>query len=446
MLKIFTENIKKEKLFDSSSRILLAVSGGIDSIVMCRLFFEAGFNFGISHCNFQLRGKESDTDEHFVEKLAEKYGVPFHSVSFETNDFAVKNKLSVQTAARTLRYEWFEKIRKNYKYDFICTAHHRDDSVETFLINVIRGTGISGMHGIMPKQEKIIRPLLFAGKQEIIGFAKTQKLKYREDSSNASDKYLRNKIRNKIIPQLKELNPSIDVAIANNIAHLQEVEVIFKKEIEKKRKQLLFTDQGSVTVSIKKLRKLNPLNIYLFEFLRPFDFNSFQVKEIIDSLDRESGKQFHSESHRLLKDRKDLIITKNNKQETKIPANEIQIKKNQKKISFTGKYLHLKTLPRKKDYKISRELNLACLDFDKLKFPLTIRKWQKGDTFQPIGMTGKKKLSDFFIDSKLSMVEKEKISVLISGKDIAWVIGYRIDDRFKITDKTSQIYLAELVL
>lgn len=446
MLKAFTENIKQQKLADPSSKTLLAVSGGIDSIVMARLFHDAGLYFGIAHCNFQLRGTESNEDEHFVEMLAEKYKAPFHSVSFETLDFAKKNKLSVQAAARALRYEWFEKIRKEYQYDYISTAHHKDDSIETFLINLIRGTGIAGLHGILPKQNKIIRPLLFTNKKEISNFAKKQKLKFREDSSNASDKYIRNKIRNKIIPNLKELNPSIDDAIANSISHLQEVEIIFKKEIEKKRKNLLFIKKDSVMIPIKKLKKLNPPAIYLFEFLKPFNFNSTIVKEIISVLDSESGRQFYSETHRLVKDRELLIITESGKKAViKKRSALIEIRKNLKSVSLGEKQLKFKTVPKTATYKILPQPNIANLDFDKLKFPLTIRKWQKGDCFQPIGMKGKKKLSDFFIDSRISIVEKENVHVLLSGKDIAWIIGYRIDDRFKLTDKTSKIYFAELV-
>jgi tRNA(Ile)-lysidine synthase len=445
MLQAFIENIKKQKLVDPSSKILLTVSGGIDSVVLAALFHEAALNFGIAHCNFQLRGKESEQDEDFVEKLAEKYNVPFHSVAFETDDFAKENKLSIQVAARTLRYQWFEKIRKQFKYDFIATAHHKDDSIETFLINIIRGTGIAGMHGILPKQNNIIRPLLFANKKEITAFAKELKLKFREDSSNASDKYLRNKIRNKIIPSLKELNPSIDETIANSIQHLSEVEIIFRKEIEKKRKELVSVNRESISISIKKIKKLNPASIYLFEFLKPFNFNSSSVIEILNSLDAESGKQFFSESHRLIKDRETLIITEIKKRSvTEEKLKQIKVKKDQKKISLNGASLHFQTFPKTRNYKILVQPETASLDFEKLQFPLLIRKWQKGDSFQPIGMKGKKKLSDFFIDSKLSLIEKENVNVLISGNEIAWVIGYRISEHFKITNNTSKIYFAEL--
>lgn len=444
MLSSFLEYIKKQKLIDPSSKILLAFSGGIDSVVMSKLFYDAGIAFGIAHCNFQLRGEESEEDENFAEVLAGKYNVPFHSVTFETTEYAKNNKLSIQVAARTLRYEWFEKIRKQFKYDYISTAHHKDDSVETFFINLIRGTGIAGMHGILPKQNNIIRPLLFADKENIRQFAKEKKLKFREDSSNASDKYLRNKLRNKIIPALKELNPSLENTITTTINNLHEVEIVFRKEIERKRKKLLVENKDSVIISIEKIKDLKPIAVYLFEFLKPYNFNSSEVKDIIHSLESQSGKQFFSETHRLVKDREDLIITKKKTIVKENSESEVQLKKDDKTISFAAHSLNLKTLKKTSANIISTKTTAASLDLNKLKFPLSIRKWQKGDWFQPIGMKGKKKLSDFFIDSKISIIEKENVYVMLSGKEIAWVIGYRIDDRFKITGKTSTIYFAEL--
>ena len=259
MLNSFTTYIKKEKLFSKTNTILLTVSGGIDSIVMCELFHQAGLKFGIAHCNFQLRGEESDTDELFVEELAEKYDVQFHSVSFNTAAYAKKNKLSIQLAARKLRYDWFEEIRSQFDYNYIATAHHQDDSIETFFINLIRGTGIAGLHGILPKQNSIIRPLLFTNKKEIELFAKKNKLKFREDSSNASDKYVRNKIRHQLIPLLKELNPNIHQTIADDIQRLSETEKVYKKEITNKRSKIITEDRNGIRISIKALKKLNPI-------------------------------------------------------------------------------------------------------------------------------------------------------------------------------------------
>lgn len=443
MLQPFRSYIQQQKLFSAKEKILLTVSGGMDSVVMCELFHFAGLKFGIAHCNFQLRGKESDGDEAFVKALAKKYKVEFHSVKFNTSAFAKKNKLSTQIAARELRYKWFEEIKNGFNYKYIATAHHQDDSIETFFINIIRGTGISGLHGILPKQGNIIRPLLFTNKNEITAYVKKHKLNYREDSSNASDKYVRNKIRHQVIPLLKELNPSLENTITNNIQHLRDVESIYKKEIENKRSEIV----KDSTISIPLLKKLDPITTYLFEFLKPFNFNTATVEEIVSALDARSGKQFFSETHRLIKDREFLIVEVISKKSNVIST---KVKKNQKNI-----VIDKHTLTFSKSAKILnfdpdsyRGLTLnstAQFDLDKLKFPLEIRKWQNGDSFYPLGMKGKKKLSDFFIDKKLSIHQKENTWLLTSNGDIVWVIGQRIDDRFKVTNTTKNIYLVKLI-
>ena len=440
MLKAFSQFTKKEQLIDSPGTILLAVSGGIDSIVMCELFRQSSIPFAIAHCNFQLRAAESDEDEAFVEALAEKYKVAFHTVSFETKTFAKKNNLSIQMAARDLRYEWFEQVRKQFHYTAIATAHHGDDSLETFFINIMRGTGISGMHGILPKQGKVIRPMLFTDKENIKAFAKKHKLGFREDSSNTSDKYLRNNIRNTIIPALKKLNPAIEKSIAKDMENLRNAELIYKEAIGRKRKKLVQKTKEGFSISIEKLRKLQPAKTYLYEFLKPFNFNSASIDEIIHSPDNASGKQFFSDTHRLVKDRDLLLIQE--KKETEEEGISIPMATKTTALN-TGK-LKFKTLANNKAFKLKTASNTASLDLDTLDFPLQIRKWQKGDTFRPIGMKGKKKLSDYFIDKKLSLIDKENVRVITSGDRIVWVIGHRIDDRFKITAKTKKIYFVEL--
>ena len=450
MLNLFNSYTSKEKLFSKTDKILLTVSGGIDSVVMCELFHKAGLKFGIAHCNFQLRGDESDGDENFVEELAEKYKVKFHSVSFDTSAFAKKNKLSIQVAARQLRYQWFEEIREQFDYKYLATAHHQNDSIETFFINLIRGTGIAGLHGILPKQNNIIRPLLFVTKEQIELFAKKNKLKHREDSSNASDKYVRNKIRHQLIPLLKELNPNIHQTIAEDIQRLSDTEKVYKKEIENKRSKIVKKNKNTIRISIKEIQKLKPRVAYLFEFLRPMGFNSATIAEIIISLDGISGKQFFSSTHRLIKDRDFLIIEPNETlnikkiSEKKKEANYF-IKKSQKNLIAEKLKLNFKSIAKTINYKLKTTNESASIDFDKLQFPLEIRKWEKGDTFYPLGMKGKKKLSDFFIDKKISIPEKENTLLLISKGKIVWVIGLRMDDRFKITDKTKKIYFVERV-
>ncbi|MCW3070909.1 MAG: hypothetical protein JWO44_799 [Bacteroidetes bacterium] len=440
MLQAFVNNLKKEQLIAPGDTVLLAISGGIDSVVMCGLFQKAGLRFAIAHCNFRLREQESDDDEAFVKKLAAACKVPFYSKRFKTAAFAKKHKLSIQEAARDLRYEWFEQLREQSGYASVATAHHADDSVETFLINLIRGTGIAGLHGILPKQGKIIRPMLFCSKKEITAFAKKNKLKFREDSSNDSDKYLRNRIRHSILPALKKLNPSVDTTILKNIQHLAGVEQIFLKEIYEIKKELLRVEVATVYISIKRLKQLHPLRIYLFELLKTYGFNATSVEDIIHSFDTISGKQFMSPTHRLVRDRKNLVIQA--KKDLKADKKNIRIKKGQAFVELDEFKISFSQLPA--GTKFSRSELSASLDLDTLSFPLTIRKWKKGDTFQPIGMKGKKKLSDFFIDRKLSIAQKEDTWLLVSGKEIAWVIGQRIDDRFKITAKTKKIYFAEL--
>jgi tRNA(Ile)-lysidine synthase len=439
MLKAFTASIEKKKLFAKTDRILLTVSGGVDSVMMCSLFQQAGYQFAIAHCNFQLRGEESDEDESFVEQLAEKYGVKFHSASFDTSAFAKKNKLSIQAAARQLRYDWFEEIRKQFGYAYIATAHHSDDSVETFLINLVRGTGISGLHGILPKQGKIIRPILAFSKEEITASAKKQKLAFREDSSNASDKYLRNKIRQKLIPLLKEMNPSIQQTILEEMQRLQEVEKIYREAIDKKKQQIVKKDGNNYRISIEELKTSEAGAVYLFEFLYPFGFKPAAITEIIHSLDGLPGKQFLSDTHRLIRDRRHLILTPKNTN----TGSSYYIKKDQKELQLENCSFKFRLIAAGKT--LNKKNSIANLDLDKLEFPLELRKWKKGDSFQPFGMKGKKKLSDFFTDNKLSLDRKENTWLLCSGGKIAWVAGMRIDERFRVNPGTKKIFAAELV-
>ena len=432
MLNEFIKYCKKEKLFSEDDKILLAVSGGIDSVVMAELFFLAEYDFGIAHCNFKLRGKDSDKDEKFVKNLATKFKVPFFIKRFDTYKYSDENKISIQMAARELRYYWFTELLEKEDYKYTATAHHRDDSIETFFINLIRGTGISGLHGILPKQGNLIRPLLFAGRDEIEVFKKENKIKFREDKSNLSDKYLRNKIRHKLIPVIKEIEPEIEKVMQKNISRFSETENIYFKEIEKREKKIVKKETGKIIISIDELRKLKSLKTYLYEFLLPFNFTFSDVENITISLEGISGKQFYSPTHRLLKDRNNLIIAP-------LSENEIQeffIEKTDKGILSP---LRLK-IKIEKNIELSSDKNIACLDYSKLEFPLILRKWKRGDVFVPFGMTGKKKLSDFFIDQKLSIIQKEQIWLLCSGENIVWIVGHRIDNRYRITKNTKQVF------
>lgn len=438
MLNSFKTYIKKENLFSAKEKILLTVSGGVDSVLMVELFHLSGFDFGIAHCNFQLRGDDSKKDEAFVKSIAKKYNVAFHSIKFDTLSYSKTNKLSTQIAARELRYDWFGKLKNQFDYIYIATAHHQNDAMETVLINITRGTGISGLHGILPKKGAIIRPLLFTTKSEIEDYAKKHKIKFREDKSNASHKYVRNKIRLQVIPVLKELNPSIEKTIENNIKHFRDVETIFNNEVEKQRSKIVKPLNSGWQISIDLLNKLNPISIYLFEFLKQYNFNSSTTEDIMLSLNKVSGKEFFSDTHRLVKDRAFLFIEKI----ATTNQTKHEIKKYQSLFDIDG--LQLK-FTKQNGSIIDTNKSAATLDFDKLEFPLEIRRWKDGDTFHPLGMNSKKKLSDFFIDKKLSLIQKENTWILTSQNKIVWVIGQRIDNRFKVTDKTKNTLLINLV-
>lgn len=437
MLNRFKKFIAEKNLFLSENRILLAVSGGIDSVVMCELFHLSNFKFAIAHCNFQMRGKDSDSDEKFVKELAEKYKVKCFSKKFNTKKYAAEKKISVQMAARELRYEWFEKIRNENRLDYISIATQKNDEIETALLNFTRGTGISGLHGIFPKRGNIIRPLLFATRKEILEFAAEKKLRWREDKSNLSEHYLRNKIRHKIIPVLKEINPNLEQSFSETIEKIREAEEVFHQQIEDKKKEIFKNEH---CIEIHKLLQLSPLKTYLFEFLKPYNFNETVVEKIISSLKKQSGKKFFSETHFIIKDRKYLLINADRVSNTVNIGEEI-IYENTKRINSP---LRLKfQIADKKDFKLIKDEKFAFLDYEKLKFPLVLRQWKSGDWFIPFGMKGKKKISDFLIDEKISLAEKEKIFVLVSFGKIIWVAGKRIDENFKVTEKTKKIFIAE---
>ncbi len=441
MLRPFKLYIAQQKLFSRKDKILLAVSGGIDSIVMCELFYQAKLNFGIAHCNFCLRGDESEGDELFVKELAAKYNVPFHYVKFNTNETAHQEGISIQMAARQLRYDWFEALLKEHQYLYIATAHHQNDQTETFFINLLRGTGIAGLHGILPKQHNIIRPLLFAGRDEIVNYATANKLTYREDSSNASNKYQRNLLRNQIMPLFREMKPDFDSTMSENIVRIAEAEIIFNEMIDQKRKMAVKEENDVTLISIAVLKEFNAVGTYLHHFLLPFNFNSDIIPDIVKSLDDIPGKLFYSPTHRLVRDREYLIISKITEAETDCPL--VYIKENTAQICLPL-VMNFNTISDARVFKIIADNKVAYLDYDQLKFPLIIRKWTVGDHFYPFGMENKKKLSDFFINQKLSLNQKENTWLLCSGNDIVWIIGIRIDNRFRITTKTKTIYKIEL--
>ncbi len=436
-MQLFQQYITQKHLLQKNDRVLLAISGGVDSVVLFHLLHTSNFEVGLAHCNFKLRGEESDKDEEFLQKLGAQHDFPVFTIQFDTEQYAIENKCSIQMAARELRYKWLEEIRSEKDFTFIATAHHQNDIAETVLYNLTKGTGIAGLHGILPKNGKLIRPLLFASKTEIETYAQTHNLQYRTDASNQSTKYARNKIRHLVMPVLKELNSKLEETFYENVQRFAEVEQIYREGIEAYRKKLLEHKKHDTLISIAKLRKIPAIRTVLYELLKGYGFNASQVRQLIQAFDAEAGKVFYSESHQIIKDRKHFILSEKNSRSSGFAL--IQAEQTQVEMSELMLQINRHTA---ENFEIPKDASIACLDADKLQFPLVLRKWKDGDYFYPLGMKRKKKkLSRFFIDLKLSRTEKERIWVLTnSQKHLLWVVGYRLDERFKITHKTQDIY------
>ena len=431
----FLHYIHEHKLFDTKSKILLAISGGIDSVCLADLLIRSGYNVEFAHCNFKLREEESDQDEIFVSDLANKYKIPFHHISFDTNHYALSNKLSIQMAARELRYEWFEKVRREISADYIAIAHNQNDNIETFFINLINGTGLKGLRAIQNKNNFIVRPLMFASRNQIEEYVKLRSLNFREDSSNKSKKYQRNKVRHELIPLLRQINPSIENTITDEIEIIKNTYSIFKEQADRVVKEISCQTDDGIKISKNKLIKLEPIDTYLYEILNVFGFTD--LKSIKNSILSNPGKQFFSKSHRLLIDREFVFIEKVEDDFFKdILINECTLILNSP-INISFKISSNNQIDKIKD--------TACFDYEKLVFPLVIRKWKSGDKFIPSGMKGFKKLSDYFIDNKINRLLKEKTLLICSNDDIIWVIGHRIDERYKATSKTKKMYIANLL-
>ena len=431
----FLHYIHEHKLFDTKSKILLAISGGIDSVCLADLLIRSGYNVEFAHCNFKLREEESDQDEIFVSDLANKNKIPFHHISFDTNHYALSNKLSIQMAARELRYEWFEKVRREISADYIAIAHNQNDNIETFFINLINGTGLKGLRAIQNKNNFIVRPLMFASRNQIGEYVKSKSLNFREDSSNKSKKYQRNKVRHDLMPLLKQINPSIENTIADEIEIIKNTYSIFKEQVDRVVKEISCQTDDGIKISKNKLIKLEPIDTYLYEILNVFGFTD--LKSIKNSILSNPGKQFFSKSHRLLIDREFVFIEKiEDDFFNDILINESTLILNSP-INISFKISSNDQMDKIKD--------TACFDYEKLVFPLVIRKWKSGDKFIPSGMKGFKKLSDYFIDNKINRLLKEKTLLICSNDDIIWVIGHRIDERYKATSKTKKMYIANLL-
>lgn len=441
MLNRFKEFIKKEELFTQKDKILLAVSGGADSMVMAHLFQEIKANFGIAHCNFQLRGKESDGDEILVKELADKWKVPFHTIRFETIEEGKKQKKSTELIARELRYNWFNELIEKNDYQYIATAHHLNDSLETVLYNLIKGTGIRGLHGIPIKNEKVIRPLSFTTRHEVLNYAKVAAVPFREDTSNLSTKHNRNLIRLNVIPQLKKVNPSLEPTFEKTLNQLKETEQLFNWAIEEHKKKLVQQEGDLLKIDKKELAEIPTKKTVLFEFIQEFGFNSDQVEQILVSMNT-VGAQFYSKTHQLLVERNFLII----KVSEQMDPVYIEITEYPAEITLPNNRLVFERLTRfTSNYNLGKETVLV--DIDSVKFPIIVRNWKEGDRFQPIGMKGQsKKVKDYLRDEKVTRFEKEEVIIVESDGKIVWVVGHRMDNRFKLDldSKTLQISLLPL--
>jgi tRNA(Ile)-lysidine synthase len=426
VIEALVRHLHEKKLCASTDRILLAVSSGIDSMVMMHLFASAGFSTGVAHCNFQLRGKDSDNDEAFVEKQSKSLNLPFYVQRFETNNYATEHGGSIQMAARELRYSWFEEIRQREGFDFIATAHHLNDSIETIIFNLAHGRGLDGLVGIAAKNGRVIRPLLFASRKEIEKYAADHQIIWREDGSNQTEDYKRNFIRHQIIPKLTELNPVLEEGISRSIKKNEGILELEKAGLALLESQMEKRAGKTVSISKSLIQKFENAGSTLYQLLKKFGFSLEQSEQIFSALNGQSGKSFFSNSHLLVVDRDDLIVSENTEM-----LNSIIITKEQSVSHLNGWQMELVFTT---DLTFNSEA--ISLDADKLTFPLTWRLWREGDFFYPLGMNNKKKISDFLIDNKIPITEKKKISVLESGDEIVWVVGHRISEHFKLTSQT----------
>lgn len=440
MQEKFEAFVREQKLFDKNDRVLVALSGGVDSVVLATLMLRSGYTFSVAHCNFHLRGEESNRDERFVRSWAEKNKIKLFVSEFDTYEYMQQKGISLEMAARELRYSMFKNLMTSQGFSLLATAHHADDSAETFFINLLRGTGIAGLHGILPKHDNIVRPLLFATRKDIFDFAKANNIPFVEDSTNEETQFLRNKIRHRLFPLLKDLCPNFDTVIKKDIDRLRETEIVFRSVIERLRADIIEKESNICKINIDRLRKLHPIRILLYELLSEYGFNETDSNNVLASLDKESGKQFFSKTHRLLKDRNYLFITPLNadQHQERYLLNESQNMVNE------PIHLVLETLEDLTFVNISKDRNIAMFDKDMLQFPLVLRHWKQGDAFVPFGMRKSKKLSDFFTSEKYSLIEKQQQWLLCSGNDIIWIVGRRTDNRYRISEKTKTILKIEI--
>lgn len=422
--------IIQHQLLSGEKPVVVGISGGADSVALLHILVSLGYKCIAAHCNFNLRGDESFRDEQFTIDFTKRLQVPLCKISFETNKYAQDNRLSVEMAARELRYRWFEELLNTYDADAVAVAHHRDDSVETLLINLTRGSGIAGLTGIKPKNGKVVRPLLCVSREDIFSYIEENGLEYVTDSSNSSDIYTRNFIRLKVIPLLEEINPSVKASMARTANHLYDASLIYNHSIEEARKVITQNNR----LSISALLSFPAPATILYEMLKPYGFSRTVCESIFTVLEKDSGKIFYSSTHRLLKDRSDLLIDVLSGEDNRAYLINLEDDNVDLPVELKPEIVVIK-----EDYQIEKDKKFAYFDFDKLSFPLVLRHWQEGDWFVPFGMKGKKKISDYFSDKKFSLFDKEKTWLLCSGQDVIWIVGERTDNRYRIEKTTKRV-------
>ena len=432
----FTEYMDTHALLTPDDKPLLAVSGGVDSMVMLHLFSRLSYRYGVAHCNFHLRGEEGDEDARSVEEAAKALGVEHFNTDFDTMGEVDLTGESIEMAARRLRYAWFKELCEQHGYTKIVIAHHSDDSIETFFINLIRGTGLRGLTGIHATNGNIVRPLLFATRREILEYAHVNKVSFREDSSNLSKKYLRNKIRLGVVPRIKEIAPQFGATMTGNVERLTNALHFIDVQMDKIRNDITSRAGNSTIFTVDGIDPALPRDYVIYEMLRPYGFNAEVIEDLLQSLAAgRSGARFFSPSHVAYLNRRRIIVKDIREAETY----RITVDQGEPKIYGLGGLLLFETLEREDVESLRQPEEVALLDAAKIQYPLTIRIWEEGDSFIPFGMEGHKKVSDFLVDEKVALPDKEWQLVVVSADDIVWLVGRRIDDRYKVTDRTTHI-------
>ena len=436
-LEEFEKYVAQNELFGHDDKILLTVSGGVDSMVMMSLFAASGYRFGVAHCNFQLRGQESDEDEALVAEQARRYGVELFNRRFDTQGEMERTGESMEMAARRLRYTWFRSLCDEHGYNVIAIAHHINDSIETFFINMLRGTGLRGLTGISVQAGRIVRPLMFATRKDILDYATAHRIPYREDSSNRSTKYLRNKVRLGIVPMLREINPQFTTVMRRNISRLTDAQTFIDRSVELIRRDAMTEQGGLYTLHVDRIDASLPLGYVVYEILNSmFGFKGDTVDALCHALQQNNtGRRFYSREWVATIDRGRIVIGRIADEDTCMTQVEQGVLR-----SYCGSsVLHYEYCDIDMIVSVTTPDNVALVDAAKLRFPLTLRRWQQGDWFVPFGMSGRKKVSDFLIDAKVSMAEKSRQFVLLSGDDVVWLVGRRADDRFRLTRQTENV-------